>query len=383
MARPEQSTRQALLVAGCGLALALAWQCVLVYGIYGGARSGLFYTGADVALPPAVEAEAPVRAPDPVGFDGQYYHVVAHDPLLRGEPAAYVDNPRLRWRRILVPGLAYGLALGRDGWVDAAFVVVLLAFTFVGLFWSARYAERCVFPAWLGLAFLLLPATFVSLERMTVDVALAALCVGFAALGKEDKRLGFYVLLAAAPLARETGLALAGAWALARRSGKAMAFTCLAAVPFACWALYVHSRTPSDATSWFGAIPLGGLVLRTLNPLPDAAPSLGLVLAGALEYLAVWGVWAALALTVLELRRNPREPLALASGLTLAVFAFLAKEDIWLHAYGFARTLSPALLLLALLGLRERRAVLALPWALTAPRIVFQAALLLKTAIFG
>ena len=108
---------------------------------------------------------------------------------------------------------------------------------------------------------------------------------------------------------------------------------------------------------------------------------MGLKLAGGLEYLAVLGVWAAIVLTALELRRNLREPLALASAITLAVFAFLAKEDIWLHAYGFARTLSPALLLLALLGLRERRAVLALPWALAVPRILYQAALLVKYAL--
>lgn len=381
MAGREHSPRQPILVAASGLALALAWQCFLVYGLYGGDWSGLFYTGGGVALPRAIEAEAPRRAPDSVGFDGQYYHVVAHDPLLLGEPAAYVDNPRLRWRRILVPALARGLAFGSDDAVDAAYVGVVLAFALAGVFWSARFAAVCGYSAWLGLGFLLLPATFISLERMTVDVALAALCAGFAVQAKQGARVALFAVLALAPLARETGIALAGAWALAKRSATAAGMAVLALIPLAGWALYVHSRTPSDATAWFGAVPFGGLLARTLNPLPEAAPSLGLELAAGLEYLAILGVWAAIILTVLELWREPREPLALASGITLAVFAFLAKEDIWLYAYGFARTLSPALLLLALLGLRERRFALALPWALAAPRILFQAMLLVKSAV--
>ncbi|MEZ5396567.1 MAG: hypothetical protein R2724_27755 [Bryobacterales bacterium] len=95
--------RQPWSIAVCGLLLAFGFQAFLVYGLYSGDWLGLYYTGADVALPPLIEAEAPPRAPNPLGFDGQYYHVVAHDPLPAPSFAAFVDNPRLRWRRILAP----------------------------------------------------------------------------------------------------------------------------------------------------------------------------------------------------------------------------------------------------------------------------------------
>jgi hypothetical protein len=84
---------------------------------------------------------------------------------------------------------------------------------------------------------------------------------------------------------------------------------------------------------------------------------------------------------IVELRRSPREPLVLAAAFTLAIFAFLAKEDIWLHAYAFARTLSPAFLFLGFLALRDRRPILALPWALVAPRVLYQGALLIASAV--
>lgn len=304
--------------------------------------------------------------------------------MLHPGAAPFVDNPRLRWRRILAPALAYGIAFGRPGAVDAAFLFVILAFTFSGVAWCAAFSARCGFSPWLGLAFLILPATLISLERLTVDAALVALCAAFALGALNGVRPWLYAVLALAPLARETGIALAAACglvALAARRLRAALAAGLALVPLAAWSAYVQSRTPSDATAWFGAIPFGGLFARTLAPFPDAAPSLGLKLAAGLELLAVLGVWAAILLTVLELRRNPRELLALAAACTLAIFAFLAKEDIWRHSYGFARTLSPAFLFLGLLALRERRPTLALPWALVAPRALYQAALLVLSAV--
>ena len=51
--------------------------------------------------------------PESRGFDGQFYHYMAHDPLLTHGMAGAVDLPRLRYGRILVPALAYAVAFGR------------------------------------------------------------------------------------------------------------------------------------------------------------------------------------------------------------------------------------------------------------------------------
>src|ERR1700693_1729107 len=118
------------------------------------------------------------RVKDDVGYDGQFYRPIAHDPLIRRGFAAYVDNPSLRWRRIGVPGLAALLAFGNDGAVDFTYAAVQLVFVLLGAFWLARYAQdRHEHAAW-GLAFLLIPAVAVSLDRMTIDLALGALKIG-------------------------------------------------------------------------------------------------------------------------------------------------------------------------------------------------------------
>ena len=372
-----RAARSPWTVAAAGLALALAWQLFLVHGLYQGRWSGLFYTGTEVALPPALAGVEIARAPDPIGFDGQYYRFIAHDPWLATGARAYVDNPPLRWRRILAPALAWAAAGGNAAAVDGAFIATILAFAALGVGASARFVAAHGLSPWLGLAFLALPATYISVERMTVDVALAALVPPFSAFVAAGQGWRLYALLAVAPLARETGVALAGAVSLValaeRRLGRAVAVAVTLA-PFVAWAAYVHSRVGGDSTAWFGAVPLGGLARRTLDPFPEAATGLGLRIAGGLEFLGILGVWAAFVLIALELRRRPRDPLVLAAALTAALFAFLAKEDIWQHAYGYARTMSPVLLLLALAAVRDRRPVLLLPWASMLPRIAFQVA---------
>ena len=94
-----------------------------------------------------------------------------------------MDDPALRYRRILVPMLAWALALGRDSGIHAAYFATILGFVFLGVYWLARAMELGGrHPAW-GLMFALTPAALVSMDRMTVDVALAAFAAGLQCKG--------------------------------------------------------------------------------------------------------------------------------------------------------------------------------------------------------
>lgn len=375
---PERRTipdrRRALFWAAAATLVAFALQAHHVRRNLGGDWSGLFYTGAAAAVPAALAGESPRRAPDAVGFDGQFYHVIAHDPLLRTDAKTAVDNPPLRWRRILVPASAYVISFGRDSMVDVAYFAVILAAVFAGVYWSAAYIAERGLPMSLGVAFLLLPATMISLERMTVDVMVCALAAGAAVHLARTSGWKLYALLAALPLARETGIVVAAALAVSQAASRRYRGAILAAatgIPFLAWAGYVHLRTSSDGTAWFGA-PLAGLLARTLDPEVAGINDSWLRTAAQLDYLGVVGVWAAIVLTVIALRRNPRGEIELSCALTVLLFAFLAKADIWSQAYGFARTMSPVLLWLALLAARERRPAYLLPWAMVGPRVWFQ-----------
>jgi hypothetical protein len=364
-------------VAAVCVALAFTWQCATVRYNYGGNYTGLFGTGSQLPVPPAPDLRGTYVFKGSAGYDGQCYRYLAHDPLFRRGLAKYEDAPRARSGRMLVPALASALALGQPGWTDAAYIAVVLGFLFLGVYWTARWAMlHCRSAAW-GLAFAAVPAAIVSLDRMTVDIALAALCCGWAvyASGKTpDWRV--YAVLMAIPLARETGLIVNAASAIpaiAARSFRRIALLAATVIPFAAWYAWVRLNTPPEGVGmWFANAPLAGLAQALLRGAaePGALPA-RLVIAG-LDYTALAGMALALALAAILWWRNPRGAFEAA----LAGFALLAiqvgRADVWVHVFSYGRVFSPLLVLLGLRALAGRNPALALPLLLVLPRVLLQ-----------
>jgi hypothetical protein len=369
---PATSSRgRALVVALVATLLALGAQWALVRCAYAGNWTALFYSGESYGVPAELAAEGVHLFPG-TGYDGQIYHAIAHDPLLRHGASTGVDAPRLRYRRILVPLLAWLGAGGGGAAIDRAYRAVVLAFVFLGVFWCARAAEAAGrAPAW-GALFVLLPASVVSLERMTVDVALAALTAGWALAVSRGSRLG-WLALAAAPLVRETGLILVAAAVLAALSERRVRPAVVAAacaLPACAWFAYVQARTPaSDYPNSF--VPLGGIVNALLHP---AAYGSGVPAAvkTALDAAALVGIVLAFVLAAWWLKSAPRSPRAWGAALFALTGVFVQRPDNWAHVYDYGRVYSPLLLLLAMDALSRRDARRAAPWLLMEPRLLWQ-----------
>jgi hypothetical protein len=360
-----------------------AWMAVNVAGNYNGHLSGLFYTGAKAQMPPGLST---YRVNDDIGYDGQFYRLIAHDPLLRCGFASFVDNPRLRWRRIGVPGLAALLAAGNDRAVDAMYVSIQLVFVFLGVLWLARYAQSRKLPAAWGLAFLLLPAVLVSLDRMTIDLPLAAFTIGLIWYGDGAPRWPVYAILCAAPLVRETGMVVLAAWcvhaALKRRWSTAL-LGAGCAFPALAWWAYVSRHTAPDSTSWLSSYPFSGIIDRTIQGVHAPVTTIGLHAASLFEQVALAGIWLALILAVYLAWKRRYGLLELMAVVFLAFAATLGKLDIWESAYAAGRTMSPLLIALGLIALRDRKPWFALPLLLVLPRIALQYEAQLKGALRG
>lgn len=376
------SRRPALALAAFAAALTLALQWATVACNHDGDWSALFVDGAEYPAAPPLEWERHRRIAG-TGFDGQIYHLIAHDPFLRDGLDRYVDAPRLRYRRILVPLAAHVLALGRPAWIDAAYRVVILLCVFAGTYWSARCASvlgRA--PLW-GLAFLLVPAVPISAERMTIDVALAALTAGFALYADRPGSRRLLVVLALAALVRETGvlLALGVAVALALRGQRMQALRpLLALLPALAWFAYVHARTPPYEYP-LDPRPLSGAVRAMVQP--DPAPDVPPGQVGewwrqtirrkpAFDRVALAGVLLAIGLGLWGLRPWPPAAPAMAAGLFALLGVVSQRADQWLFVYDYGRVYAPLVLLLLLRGLREGRWAMALPLALMWPRILLE-----------
>jgi hypothetical protein len=134
----------------------------------------------------------------------------------------------MRYTRWLMPALASALALGRPERVDQAYLASFLLFSGLGTF-------ALVFEFGLpGLVFAVLPATLISMDRLTVNVSIAALTALAVVAWRRKAWFLFTLALALAPVAHPQGWTLIAAAFLAslrwkRPSG--MILAAAAAVP--------------------------------------------------------------------------------------------------------------------------------------------------------
>jgi hypothetical protein len=183
---------------------------------------------------------------------------------------------------------------------------------------------------------------------------------------------------------------LVAAWCVysaLRRNLIAAALGACCAIPALAWWAYVHSRTPPDGTPWLSTYPFSGIIERTVHGIGHPISSPWLRMAANLETAAIAGIWLALLLTFYLAWRSALErrwELAALTAILFAVFsASLGRLDIWASAYATGRTMSPLLIMLGLLALRERRWLFALPLVLVLPRIALQYQAQLKGALRG
>ncbi len=353
--------------AFAALALVLCWQSLTVHFNRAGNWTALFLTGQDFTVPPEL-TPGTYRFPG-TGFDGQMYRYVAHDPFMQRGYARYLDNPAERYRRILVPALTYFLVAGHQPWIDAAYIAVVGLSVLLGAYWLSRWTVLSgAHPAW-ALAFLLIPATVISMDRMTVDVALAALTVAFAVYWKTGSWWKLFIVLVLACLVRETGLLLVAGVSLFELLNRRFARATLwasASVPMFAWYAFIRQMYPEKthfgAPAWFAKKLGPGLFYRLLQPPRYPLPPALETIARFSDVLALGAILLASILAiVLFLRAHPKGPLAISGLLFVALVFALTGGQFWTDAYGYPRVLSPLLVLIALPAV-AREPGAASPW---------------------
>ncbi len=313
---------------------------------YGGNWTAFYRTGAAVPLPPisAEENIFLIQGQGSGGYDGQYYRLIAQDPFLLHGTGKYIDGPRLRYRRILIPALAWLCAFASPTAVTYAYIPTVLAFLGLGAYWLSRYATLWSLSPWSGLAFLLTPAAFLSIDRLTVDIALAALTVAFALYWKSGHTWKLYIVLLFAPLAKETGVFLIAACCLGelfqRRWFRAVMMA-TSGIPAALWFLYVQFHTSIDGTAWI-QLPFQSVLRAMLHP--DLFPLRKWYIV-PLDYLAWFGM--ILAILIAVPRWNKNNPLAMGA-VFFAVLVAVIDFNVWEEVEAFGRAFTPLLILLIL-----------------------------------
>jgi hypothetical protein len=371
------ATTLSLAWAVSAVALLLLWQFLTVHYNREGNWTALFCTGQLRAMPVELEART-YRFPNTNGYDGEMYRYVAHDPFLQLGFAQYVDGVVLRYSRILVPGLAFLIAGGRQDLIDWAYIAVVAIFVFLGAYWLSQWASFSGFHPACGAAFLLVPATLVSMDRMTVDVALAALAVGVAFYSKTESPAKLYVVLVMACLVRETGVLLVAACCLVdlfAKRYKEAAIWATAGLPLVGWYLFLSTKLAVYGDS--GGVPrwvyrrLGpGLVGRLLNPI--RYPLIGSieVLTRSLDVVALAGIAVAIVAAIILLRLRPFGTISVAGALYAALGVGMVNIHYWDWCYSYARVFSPLLIFIALETTAAKHRTRGWWWALAPTALV-------------
>lgn len=351
----------------------LVWWLLAVRYPYHGQATALFMIGERTPMPQWLEAgEQLYRWRGSGGYDGQYFHLLAHAPFDFRSLAPLMDRPRMRCQRILIPILAWALAGGRQKWIDPAYFAVILSALSAGVWWTSRLAAiHGASPAW-GLAFLALPASLGSIERMLVDGPLMAATAGFLLFFETGRWRAAWVLAAAAPFVRESGLMLPAAAALVwlnRRSWMAAALWAVAGAPFLLWLIALRGLPGGADLRWAGAFHSLLQLLWQSEPAArypqyrawlealDLAALAGFLGACATSLHGLWTSWSG------QARLSLAVSTAALSAATALALCHMEPRHAWDSVFSLGRVFAPVYFGLLMHGIASGRPALA-AWCL-------------------
>jgi hypothetical protein len=197
----------------------------------------------------------------------------------------------------------------------------------------------------------MVPATIISIDRMTVDVGVGALAAAFVYYAAAGRDRSLWVTLAAACLVRETGMLLVGACvlpALFRREWRRSIVWASAAVPALCWFAYLQWTASAIKLAHEPMVPTWvvprfqvGSLRRLMSPLHyDLAPPLERI-AQVLDALAILATLAAGVIALMRLRRTPQGPIRESLGLHGAFVFLMTSSGFWVTPFAYGRPLAP------------------------------------------
>ncbi len=335
------------------LVATLFWALVVIFIAdfrYGGDIRALLCVGEETHHPAAFDT---VPTAGPWGYDGQQYAALATDPFLRQpDTVEALDTPSYRATRVMVPLLAWLMALGNP---TAALIVYQLLCWGLGLgsvFLVARWLADEGHSPWWAMVLVTSTGLAAAIIRSTPDAA--ALLFMLAALwlhAQRRPRLAL-ALACAAVLARETSYLVVLAIALdelrRRRFSSAVAFVFVPLTLVIGWQLYLGSVLGSAFVTGASnfSVPFAWLPAK-----------LATVFAGGkiwwMEFLGLCAV-AATVLAMVAVATKPstwRAPEL--SFLAFGAMGLFLSYNVYCETWAYARALAPLPFLAVLIAGRQ------------------------------
>ena len=304
-----------------------------------------------------------------VGYDGQWFFYLAHDPLLRApNPETYLDLPAYRYARILYPTLAWMLALGQPAAVPWTLLIVNLLAGLLGTAAALDLLRQLKANRWLAVGYAFSPPVLIGLTAALAEPTALALVTAGVALAVRGKHWAAGLALMLAVLAREPSILVPvgfGLYALARLDWRrGIAYLLPLGVPVL-WHLSILARLgalPSAQSPTNFGVPFGGAYYRLGLLLGWHPPMLG-------EPLPTDNIWPeatiillSAAIVVIGLTKVLERRDAFAWTLFLqAVLALGTGPLVWADLFSYGRVLGLLYFAFALCLLTHPRRAAAFP----------------------
>lgn len=188
-----------------------------------------------------------LEQPQADGLDGQIYYAIARNPLHLEETARYMDHPRYRYQRPLLPFTAW-LIHPTGGGMPLVGAIVLVSLLSVIVFAVAGGGLSMTLrgPPWVAAIIPLLPGAYWSL-RVTVSDAMALGLALLAILLAARSKHGWAILVGClAVLAKEPVILVLLGWSLSRRTKKDAMLTVVPTLAILAWMGWLHIQLPPD-----------------------------------------------------------------------------------------------------------------------------------------
>jgi hypothetical protein len=243
------------------LLVTVAYQAVYCHTMTRDDWTGLFFTGAAIHRP--AELGGFVYPGD--GYDGQMYRIIAHDPLAKKGEWKYMDDPRYRSRRAMVPLLAALAGGGSPQLTDFAFIAITDILLALGGLCFVLLARDFCRPLIAAALYLLVPTVVAATDRLVLDGALLAAFLAAWLFYRYRRTSLLFSVLALAPLIRETGICVTAGVAVAYmavRKYRHAAGALLTVIPAASWWWFAAQHTAKTPIPGLLSVPLLPQMLR-------------------------------------------------------------------------------------------------------------------------
>ncbi|MBV9838573.1 MAG: hypothetical protein JO156_10650 [Solirubrobacterales bacterium] len=297
------------------------------------------------------------------GYDGQFFYLQAHDPLLLHSStvsALRAAGEGFRVQRVAYPALAFLLAGGRFSAIPFALLAVNLIVVLALTAGFAIYARRRGWSTWWAVAIALMPGMLLPVLRDLSDPLAAASMLAAVLMWRSGQRWPAALALSVAVLAREVMMvvvlalaaeaavrawrqrAIPGAWRSA--ASRAWPVVVVPTVIFAGWQAYITTRYGGPVGGAPLSPPLVGIVDEVRRSMHNSWPP-----------YAVWDlvyvllILAAAAAALASLSRQVTITSAAASALALGALIPMMGD-----AWSDTRLSAPLFAVLLVDGLQRR-----------------------------